>query len=396
MVTNDTIGARIKYWRNRRGRMTQTVLAGLAGVSQAYISQLETNNKTIERRSTLVSIAAALQVTVADLLGETGDPTDPARAAASSSVLALRAAIVEIEEGERRTPTRNTEQMDAAMAGLSDLRARADYVAMAAVLPGLLTDAAGYGRHYLARVGYEAATTLKNLGYRDLALPAARLAVSGALDSEAPAWIGATRYFHAVTLPIEAAGITSRVAERAMSDLQSAAADRDVRQMLGQLHLAAALASAVNKRPDDALAHLAAADGEARSLGGDPGDGIGFNLLGFGPTNIGLWRMTVAAELGEHGRVVELAKTINPGPLRAADRHYSYWLTRGLALSRSGRADQETVASLMYAERAAPAPFGVNAAAHDAVVTVIHRARRRSISDDLRIIARRIGIDADA
>jgi transcriptional regulator with XRE-family HTH domain len=39
--------------------MTQAVLAGLAGVSQSYISHIESGRKGIERRSTLVAIASA-------------------------------------------------------------------------------------------------------------------------------------------------------------------------------------------------------------------------------------------------------------------------------------------------------------------------------------------------
>jgi transcriptional regulator with XRE-family HTH domain len=387
------IGARIKYWRKRRNGMTQMVLAGLAGVSQSYISQVESGQKGIERRSTLVDIAGALQVSVADLLGQPGDPTDPRRAGAAASVPAIRASLVEIEEGERRTPTRDQRQMDAAMDRLAELRAQADYASMSTLLPALLIDAAAHSGRHLARVGYESATCLKNLGYRDLALPAARVAVAGALDADDPAWIGATRFFHTVALPIEAAATTSRVADRALGDLQAKAADPQVRQMLGQVHLSASLACAVDRRPDDALAHLQAAEEEARSLGGDPDDGIGFNLLGFGPTNIGLWRMTVAGELGEHGRVIELARAINPGPLRMADRHHSYWLNQGLALARSGRTDREALSAFMHAERAAPVPFSLNAAAHDAVMAMWYRVRRRAVPDDLRVIARRLGIE---
>jgi transcriptional regulator with XRE-family HTH domain len=80
----DTIGARIRYWRMRRNGISQAVLAGLADVSQSYISQVESGRKTIGRRSPLVAIAAALQVTVADLLGQGSEPGDPARERAAT------------------------------------------------------------------------------------------------------------------------------------------------------------------------------------------------------------------------------------------------------------------------------------------------------------------------
>src|SRR5262245_42133779 len=114
-VATGTIGERVRCWRLRRNGMTQSVLAGLAGVSQSYVSQVEAGRKSVERRSTLVAMANALQVSVTDLLGWPGDPTGPAKAAATNAVTAMRTALVEIEEGERRTPTRDPEQMDAAM-----------------------------------------------------------------------------------------------------------------------------------------------------------------------------------------------------------------------------------------------------------------------------------------
>jgi transcriptional regulator with XRE-family HTH domain len=101
MVGMDTIGARIKYWRMRRGGMMQAVLAGLAGVSQSYISQVEAGRLGAERRATLVAIAKALRVTVADLVGQPGDSTDPLKADATGAVPAIWAALVEIGE-ERR------------------------------------------------------------------------------------------------------------------------------------------------------------------------------------------------------------------------------------------------------------------------------------------------------
>src|SRR5262249_23657894 len=128
--------------RRRRGGMSQIVLAGLAGLSQAYISQIESGQHSIECRSTLVAIAGALQVSVADLLGEPGDPTDPLKAGAGAAVPAIRVALVEIEEGERRTPTRGTEEMAADIAKAAGMRARSEYAIMAPLLPSLLLDAA--------------------------------------------------------------------------------------------------------------------------------------------------------------------------------------------------------------------------------------------------------------
>ncbi|MEV4760569.1 helix-turn-helix transcriptional regulator [Micromonospora sp. NPDC049559] len=395
MTTADTIGARIRYWRLRRRGMTQAVLAGLAGLSQPYISQIEAGHRGIERRSTLVAIAAALQVTVADLLGQPGDPTDPVKAGAADLVPAIWTALIEIEEGERRAPTATMEETKATIARSIELRDQAEYGTMSRLLPDLLREAAAHGGEMFTQVAYHASACLRHLGYRHLALSAGRMALAAAQEAESPAWIGAARFACTQALPIEAAGVASRVAGRALNDLQGGAASPDVRQILGQLHLAAAFTSAVDGRVDHARANLAEAAREADSLG-DPQDGAGFNQCCFGPTNVKLWDMSISAELGEHGRVIELARTFRPDPLRAANRHQSYWLDLGRALAQSGRTDREALVAFMRAERAAPALFAMNPLAQDTVAAMVRRARRRSVSEDLRVLARRVGIEVNA
>jgi transcriptional regulator with XRE-family HTH domain len=383
--------------------MSQETLAGLAGVSRPFISMIESGRRTVERRSTLVAIAGALQVSVADLLGQPGDPTDPRKVAAVAHVPAIRAALIEIEEGLRRAPTRSRDDLDAAIDALVDGRRRtADYATMAAHLPGLLYEAAAHGAVAQARVGYETSACVRTLGYGDLALPAMRISLAGAHDADDPAWIGMARFGYTLAMPAEVADTAARVADRALRDLQAAAREPRARQMLGQVHLAAALACATAERADDAAAHLQAAEQEADTLG-DPADGLGFNALAFGPTNVGLWRMTVAVELGEHGRAVEIAGRLDPSPLRDAGRRQSYWLELGRAQVGT-RHDPQARAAFLHAEQAAPVPFAVNPLARDAVLAMVNRAnlsakrsaRRSAVPPDLRVLATRLGIDVDS
>jgi|ADGO01.1.fsa_nt_gi Predicted transcriptional regulators len=95
----ETTGDRIRLWRRRRG-MSQQTLAGLSGVSQAYVSQVERGLKTVERRSTLARLAAALNVSVAELTGTT-DTADPVREEANRFVPAIREALLMRESGDR-------------------------------------------------------------------------------------------------------------------------------------------------------------------------------------------------------------------------------------------------------------------------------------------------------
>lgn len=386
------VGTRIAYWRRRRGGMTQTTLAGLAGLSQPYVSQVEAGKRSVERRSTLIALALALQVTVADLLGQPGDPANPAMDLVDASIPAIRATIVEIEEGDRRTPARPADELAAVLDRLDGMRARSEYTTMAPLVAAALADAAGHDGLHLVRAAYLTSVCLRHLGYRDLALPAARITVAAAERLEHVAWLGCARFTHTLALPIEAAPTAVRIADRSLSELQAAAADVAVRQMLGQMHLSAAMMCAVGGRGDDATAHLAAARAEAATLG-DPEDGYGFNQCSFGPTNLGLWEMTASLELGEFGRVIEIAKATTPAPLKVANRHQSYWMSYGRALAHSGKTDGEALAALMRAERVAPAPFAINPMVRDTVVSIVYRAKHKSVSNDLRVLARRLGVD---
>src|SRR5262249_61065542 len=119
----------------------------------------------------------------------------------------------------------------------------------------------------------------------------------------------------------------------------------------------------------------------------------GFEGMAFGRTNVKLWNMAVAAEFGDYDRVIQLSTQTSLGPLRGIDRHQSYWLDLGRAYAHSGKSDSQALVAFMRAERIAPVSFAVNPLAHDALVAMVYRARRRAIPDDLRTLARRVGVD---
>ncbi len=391
----DGVGARIRAWRRRRNGMTQKMLADLAGVSQGYISMVENNVRSVEQRSVLVAIATALQVSVPELLGQPGDPTDPTRAYAAAYVPDIRVALIEVGEGERGTPSRTREQVAAAVQHIVWMRYdKAAYGEMTRFLAGLIRDAAALGDDVmLTRVGYEVSDALRNLGYIDLARAAAQMAVAAAQSAGVPAWTGAARFISSLAMPPEASATAARTADRTIAELQADAADPDVRQVLGQMHLSAAYTNAVAGRPADTDAHLAAADAEAATLG-DPVDGIGFHAMSFGPTNIALWRLGIAIEVGDYDRALHLSK-VDLSPLRCATRHFRYHLDVGRVYAASNRrnADVDARHALIRAERASPLTFAVNPLAREVITTMATRARRSAVPSDLRMLAGRVGVN---
>ena len=63
--TGDT-GIRLRALRRQRG-MPLTILAGLCGVSPAYLSMVENGKRKLDRWSTIVAVANALRVPPAEL-----------------------------------------------------------------------------------------------------------------------------------------------------------------------------------------------------------------------------------------------------------------------------------------------------------------------------------------
>lgn len=388
---NESIGARMAYWRSRRG-LTQQHLADLAGISRSLIGMVESGARSIDSRAKLGAIAGALQVSVTDLLGQPGDPTDPRKAAAVASIPAIRAAVIAIREGERPAPRRGRDETEAALDKIMGMRCdRSDYAGMATHLADLLADAAGHGGVLLARAGYETSDCVRNLGYVDLADTAATVGVRGAQDADDPAWIGAARFMAALAMTVEAAPTAARSTDRAIGELQARAADPDVRQVLGQLHLSSAMAHAVNGRGGDADAHMQAAAEEAASLG-DPVDGVGFNAMSFGPSNVTLWQMAMAFEQDEPGRVIELSRKVDLSKMKCRTRHFRFWLDHGRALAGTRRGDPQAEVSLEEAERIAPTMFSINPIARDTVAAMATRARRAAVSPRLRRLTLRVGV----
>ena len=380
----DTIGARIRYWRLRRGGMNQAVLAGLAGVSQPYISQVESGRKTIERRSTLVAIAGALQVTVADLLGQPGDPTDPGRARAAASVPAIREAVIMRKAGVVRQTNRHaTATVDRAV----ELDGEGDFAARGAILPPLLSACRGPD---LIRTAYAAVWHLHFTGYIDLAREVAGLAMDEARDVDSPEWVGFAEYLRASSLPPETAGLASDLAKRAAAVAQPHAGDPHVRQVYGMLHLTAALRAATSRRATDAMEHLDEAAREATTLG-DPGDGRGFCHLAFGPTNVDVWRLGILTELGDHEQAAALGPRINPERVGVPNRQAAYWMDYGQALTTQGH-DDEAVAAYLRAEAVCPQWYRLRPSVRDTLAVLVRRAKRRAVSRPLQRAALAVGL----
>lgn len=367
--TPHSVGARIRYLRRRRGGMTQQLLADRAGLSQGFISQVESGSKSIERRSTLAAIAEVLQVSVGELTGS-ADPTDPAREKAVLAVPAIREALVLREAGEREQAEEPVTAGAVRTVMLAE--ARCDYVTAMSALPKLLRRCDGAALVDLARITM---SLLKGHGYPDLARDAARLGVAAARRLEDPALIGVSEFTRANSLPVETSALAARVASVAADELQSHVAEPRTRQAYGMLQLTAALREATAQQASAARARLQDATAEAASLG-EP-DGFGISMLVFGPTNAGVWQMTVATELGDPDEVLRVAATLTPERLPLPQRRANYHALRGRALATVGGRDEDATLAFLKAEEITPQWVRLQSHVRDAARTIITRSARR-------------------
>jgi transcriptional regulator with XRE-family HTH domain len=393
----DRIGNRMRAWRRRRGGMTQQALADLAGLSQGYVSQVESGKKPLDRKSTQVAIASALNISVSQLLGCTDQRADPVLDRASKHIPAIRAALVELGAGERHAPRRDRATVRQAVRQMTYLGNAVDYATAASLLPDLLLDVGGHGDELapeMVEVTETANGTLKALGHIDLAKVAAEVGLRAAERYDDSAWRGEATYSWIQSFPPESAALGARIAARLTDDLQGSSA-RDAQEVYGQLHLSSALQAAVASRPDEAHAHLAEAANVARVLGEPEPYGplsAGFNGNWFGITNVKYWRVAIAAELGDPATAIAVADHTDLSAVPVPNRHVYFWTDLARALAAGGK-DRDAMLALAKAERAAPQHFRRNPVVRDLVATLINRAKRRSVAGELTTLARKLGLD---
>ncbi len=364
------IGAQVAYWRRRRGK-SQRVLADLAGMSQPYLRQIETGTRPVERRATLVALAHALDVSVADLTGGPGDATDPMRAAAAAHVPAIREALIRREVGELSDPRHDVGEVMQAGGAY-------DFASVAPKLPNLLGGLHGGALIQVAHVGVY---TLKHLGYADLARDAARLAVAEARELGDPAWIGIAEFIRILAMPPEMPGTPTRLAQRVADEIQPRIGDPLARQAYGMLHLHAALRAAVDRQADVARDHLREAGEAAESLG-EP-ENLGLARFAFGPTNVGFWTVAVQLEFGEPRLALEAADLVAPGRIPLANRQAPYYADVATAMAQVGR-DDEAIAAFLRSESVGPQWFRLRPTVRDTVGSIIRRTRRNAVTKPMR------------
>lgn len=396
-----SIGRRVREVRSWR-RMSLRVTAELAGMSEGHLSRIERGERPVDRRSTLEALAAALRVAPSELAEQAFPPGGQGgETTVAATVVELDYVLSTVTLGEPSDrPARHWESVAADLAHLNEvLHPGGDYTAQATVLPRVIADlhtlyvTDGAPRPQvlagLVECYHLAMMFTKHLGFRGLPSLAAHHASDAARELGDPAYLGLAAWVRALSLGGSGRDRMRQWSMRGVEELERDMDDPRARQVTGALHLNAALASAAMKDEAGAADHLVEATMHADAMGDQ---GRGFANLYFGPSNVGIWRMAVAVELGEAGRAAEIAATVNPAGVPSRVRQGMYWadLGRGLATQKATRG--EAVAALAKAEAIAPERIRTNPFVRETIGDLTRRAQRDAVDRELRGLAYRCGI----
>jgi transcriptional regulator with XRE-family HTH domain len=396
-----TLGSRVREVRGWR-QLSLRQAAGLAGLSSSVWGQVERGEKAVGNRRTLEAMASVLRVHPIELTGQPWAPPDVVSSEAHAGLIGMEIALERYDLGvDPEVPVRDWPGISGDLENLAKLlHWSADYAALGELTPALLGELHGayvrlpqHRREVLIGLitAYSAVVwTTKRLGVRGVPSLAARFVRQCAAALEDPVWLGYAAYLRG-----DASGQLDRVAQyrRSVAAAQALTGqldDVDALQACGMLHLSAALAAAAQADPDTAAIHLEEASALAARMDTEVGS---WAHLWFGATNVGVWRTSVAVELGEPGQALQAAQAVHPELLPGTSRQAEFWAEVGRALVASKKTREKGIRVLLHAEQLAPQRIRHDVFVREAIADLLRQARREAGGRELRGLAWSLGVD---
>ena len=394
------LGRRVREVRSWR-QLTLREAAGLAGLSFSFWGQMERGDKAVTNRKTLEAMASALRVHPTELTGQPWTPHDADDADAHAGLMAIEIALERYELGtEPEVPARAWPQIQADLDRLIKITHwTSDHAVMGELAPAVIGELHGaylrlpqQRREVLLGLmnAYSSAMwSTKRLGGRGLPTLAARSVQHCAEALGDPVWLGYAAWLRGnATGQLDRAAQYRRsvtVAETLTGQLDSG----DALQAYGMLHLSAALAASAQAESATAATHLQEASALAARMDTEVGT---WAHLWFGPTNVGIWKTSLALEIGEHGQALEAAKTVHPELLPGGVRQAEFWAEVGRALVATKKTREKGVRVLLHAEQLAPQLIRTDVFVRETVADLLRQARRDAGGRELRGLAWRMGV----
>lgn len=353
---DDHAGARIAHTRKVR-RLTQSELADLSHVSYSTLTKVE-QGVLPASPSVLGALARALSVPVTEL---TGQPylEELRQDQLDGLINPIREALNIYDLGpDPDVSPRPVEELEAHAERLCAMVRATNIKQVAAELPGLIHEATTTAHtnpkdrnwRLLASTYRTAYDVTAKLGFSDLGMVALdRMGWSAERASDA-VLSGMRQYMRGVAY-LRAGDYRTgkRLLRLGMADLDQAAPGRVLDAVTGQLHLGAAVLAGRDKDKGTAEGHL----GEAQRIAERTGPAEKVHWLSFGPTNVGVHRVSVLAELDLYPEAVQSAQEITIPDGWAPSRLAHHYAEVARAQMWTGRTDA-AFKSLMKARKVAP------------------------------------------
>lgn len=388
----DGVGTKLREIRKARGK-SLAVVSGLAGISPSYLSRLESGDRALDRRSLIAALADALEVAPSEIAG--ASLAGPQEASEDRALGELRLTLLAVSMGEPRGHVLPVDLLRTRVDALLTAQRRCEYALVGAQLPSLLRDL-----HQTLLAGRDAREVLRMLvlthvqgtqawlgdigASQDLAWQPVSLAQRAAEDLDEPLHSAVSTFGTAFGL-LGAGGFD--LAAQTLAGADPGTGTDESMQLSGMLALASSLVFAAQRDETQRSAALETAADLARHTG----EGTAFDF-GFGPSNVGVWRMSVALESGEHAEAAKIAETVDVEALPSPTRRSAYYREYGRALARLPKQRDEAVLMLRRAETISPARIHRHPFMRSVLSELLAKAKRDAIGRELRGMAYRSGL----
>jgi transcriptional regulator with XRE-family HTH domain len=395
---------RVAELRRSRG-LTQRELGAALRRSESWVSQVERGVQPVERFAVLQALADALGVPVGRLRPDAGalvgheTPTRPTQLEALRLALTGHPALPVLFADEDQ-PAGDVAAFRTAVDQAWKLTHTSRFDELAALLAPLLPQleaavraARAPARRSLSQllaVAYQAtAAAFAQVDDPEAAWVAADRSLRAAEDSGKPLLVvaGLFRMAHAF-LRLDRLDLAEHVADSAATVMRARtaapAAHPEELSLAGAIELVRAVIAARDNDRANVREHIDAARAIARRIGADRND---FNTE-FGPTNVEIHAVSVAADLGDAGEAVAAATGLDVSGLSPERQaHFHLDLARAHAQRRHVG---EATAELLAAEALSPEQIHAHALVRETIHDLLALSGRRP-PEDLQALARRCG-----
>lgn len=319
------VGKRVAAYRRRRG-LSQAALAGLIGRSESWLSQVERGVRSVDKMSVLLDMSRVLDVEVQALTGTPWQlaPNGGSRAEGLASVRGVLNRYANLIEDD--VPAPSASSLRSIASSLHQEYQAAKYATVIRELPLLIGQAdsallRASGDDREAALSYVeayvvASKLLTKLGVGDLGAVTADRAAMAAGRTDSGVAQGMAIY-QVVTALLrsdqvdQAEQLATRMAGQLVPRVRSD--DPALVSVAGALWLISSVIAARRAERWEAERRLDQAQALADLLGHD----ANYAWTAFGPTNVAIHRVSVAAELGDPAAALEAASSVDLGRLPA-------------------------------------------------------------------------------